>query len=146
MFLTLKYCMLLITCWCLLDSCCCNTANYPVVEPIKFYLILRWTYTQKNKEQRTTVWQCEFNHSQGLRGSFTLRAKCTAAFLTHECTFSFHESLHLQHSNAPVFPSPLACGLETRQADEGHSGGDGQGSDVLQQEPGKTQCSNTHFN
>lgn len=58
---------------------------------------------------------------------------------------SLHESPYLQHSNAPVFSSPLPCGLETREADKGHGGGDGQRSDVLQQDPGQTQRADTHL-
>lgn len=60
-------------------------------------------------------------------------------------TLSLYESLYLQHSNAPVFPSPLSCSLETRQADKGNGGGDGQRSDVFQQEPGQTKSSNAHL-
>lgn len=61
--------------------------------------------------------------------------------LTPECAFL----LNLQHSDAPVFSSPLPSRLETRQADEGHGGRDGQRSDVLQQDPGQTQRSDTHL-
>lgn len=65
--------------------------------------------------------------------------------LTWMCIF-FCRSLYLQHSNAPVFSSPLPCGLETWQADKGHGGGDGQWSDVLQHHAGQTQRSDTHLN
>ena len=55
------------------------------------------------------------------------------------------KNLYLQHSNAPVLSSPLPCSLETWQADEGYGGGDGQRSDVLQQDPRQTQRSDTHL-
>lgn len=58
---------------------------------------------------------------------------------------SLYESVYLQHSYAPVFSSPLSCSLETRQANKGHSGGDGQRSNVLQQDPRQTECSDTHL-
>lgn len=44
-----------------------------------------------------------------------------------------------------MFSCPLSRRLETRQADERHGGGDGQGSDVLQQEAGQTQRSDAHL-
>lgn len=53
--------------------------------------------------------------------------------------------LYSQHSYAPVLPSPFSCSLETRQANKGHSGGDGQRSNVLQQNARQTQRSNAHF-
>lgn len=45
-----------------------------------------------------------------------------------------------------MLPSSLSRSLETRQANEGHSGGDGQRSDVLQEHPRKTQHADAHLN
>lgn len=78
------------------------------------------------------------NREVGYR-SFNYRCFCW------HLNVSLHEGLYLQHSNAPVFSSPLSCRLESRQANKGHSGGDGQRSNVLQQDPRQTQRSNKHL-
>lgn len=53
---------------------------------------------------------------------------------------------HSQHGDTPVFACPLPSGLEARQANESHRGGDGQGADVLQQKSRQAQGADEHLN